>query len=128
MKKAIKKDQNVEKRREGRPSLWVNPEVVKKMVDEYFENEKEPTLAGLAYSLGISRASLYNYAQKDEFIDIIKDARARVMKLYEKRLIYSTTPTGVIFALKNMGWKDRTDMTTNDKDIPAPIYGGKSTV
>jgi len=34
-----------------------------------------------------------------------------------------------IFLLKNNhGMKDRTDITTNDKDIPAPLYGSKSTV
>lgn len=29
--------------------------------------------------------------------------------------------------MKNrFGWKDRQDITTNDKDMPAPIYGGNS--
>lgn len=114
----------------GRPSLWVNPEVLQKLVDSYFETEKQPTLSGLAISLGISRSTLYNYKQKDDFLDIIKKARAKVENAYEKLLIYApSSPTGVIFALKNMGWADsqKIDHSTLGKELPAPIYGGKST-
>ena len=113
----------------GRPSLWVNPEVLSKLVDSYFEQEKQPTLSGLALALDISRSSLYNYGEKDEFLHIIKKARARVEHAYEKLLLYSPSPTGVIFALKNMGWADaqKIDHSTLGKELPTPIYGGKST-
>ena len=112
----------------GRPSLWVNPEVLAQLVDEYFKHEKEPTLAGLACALDISRSSLYNYGEKDGFLDIIKKARRRVEDIYEKRLIYSDKPTGVIFALKNMDWRDsqNIDHTTKGKPMPVPILGGLS--
>lgn len=118
---------NAPKRPEGRPAIWTSPEVLEKLVDQYFEHEKQPTLAGLAVALDISRSTLYNYGAKDEFLDIIKKARERVERIYEGILIYGDKPTGVIFALKNMSWKDRTDVTTDDKPFPSPIYGGKST-
>lgn len=126
---ASKKKKNPkEKNKGGRPPLWQNPTVLKKLVDNFFENEKHPTLAGLAYALGCSRASLYNYEKKDEFLDIIKEARSRVELKYEQRLVYDNNATGVIFALKNMGWADRreTDITSKGKELPAPILGGIS--
>jgi hypothetical protein len=110
----------------GRPAIWTDPKVLEKFISQYFENQKRPTLAGLAVALDIDRQTLYNYAKKDEFFDIIKKARDKVEAIYEEKLVYETNQTGVIFSLKNMGWKDRSDITTNDKDIPSPIYGGKS--
>jgi hypothetical protein len=106
--------------KEGRPALWTDPAVLKKLIDTYFDSETKPTLAGLAVALGTSRSTLYNYAEKDEFLDIIKEARDKVLRIYEERLIYSNLPTGVIFALKNTGWKDRTDtdITSGGKPIP----------
>ena len=104
----------------GRPPLWTDPEVLQKLVDNYFENQEKVTLAGLAEALGIARSTLYDYDKKDEFSYIIKKARQKVEKRYEDYLIYSGTPTGVIFALKNMGWADnaKTDFTSGGKPIP----------
>lgn len=119
--------QSKNKTPEGRPPTWTNPEVLAKLIDQYCKNQTKPTMAGLAEALDVSRATLYNYETKDEFLDTIKKARQRIELIYEDLLLYGGQPTGVIFALKNTGWKDRTDMTTNDKDIPTPIYGGKST-
>ena len=94
----------------GRPLKFTSKEQLQTEVDLYFAQESKPTLAGLALSLGINRQTLYNYAEKDEFLDIIKKARERVEAAYEGRLIYENNPTGVIFALKNMGWKDKTEI------------------
>ena len=115
-----------EKHAGGRPPIWTNPEVVQKMIDEYFKREKMPTMAGLAVSIGVSRATLYNYAEKDEFLDTIKNARERMEEVYEQLLLYGDKPTGVIFALKNTGWTDSQsiDHTTKGKELPTPILGG----
>jgi hypothetical protein len=99
----------------GRPPIWTDPKELQKLVDNYFDNNEKVTLAGLAVDLGVDRQTLYNYEEKDEFFGIIKEARDKVLRVYEERLIYSNLPTGVIFALKNMGWKDRQDFTTGDK-------------
>ncbi len=111
----------------GRPPIWTNAAAVQDIINQYFNHEKRPSMSGLARALGISRSSLYNYAEKDEFLDTIKNARQRIEEIYEDMLLYTSSPTGVIFALKNLGWKDRTDLTTDDKPFPTPIYEGKST-
>jgi len=114
------------KNKVGRPPIWKDPIELKQLVFDYFNEEKKPTLAGLACFLGISRSTLYNYENKDKFLDIIKKARQKVESIYEERLIYSSSPTGVIFALKNMGWTDKWegDITTKGKPLPTPILDG----
>lgn len=101
----------------GRPNTWKDPKFLQKLIDEYFKNNDKPTLAGLAYALGVSRSTLYAYEEKDDFSDIIKKSRQRVEKSYEERLIYGTQPTGVIFALKNMGWKDKVETDINSNSL-----------
>lgn len=100
----------------ARPLKYDTPEKLQTAVDLYFDKEEKPTLAGLAYELGINRQTLYNYENKDQFLDIIKKARERVEASYEGRLIYGSNPTGVIFALKNMGWKDKQEVDNRYPD------------
>ena len=105
--------------RTGRPLIWKDPETLEKFIIDYFDNNEKPTLAGLAYYLDIDRKTLYNYKERDEFFHIIKRAQAKVEATYEERAIYENNPTGVIFALKNMGWSDslKTDHTTAGEKI-----------
>jgi len=111
----------------GRPPIFESPEAMVVKITEYFdsctlkritdeEGEEdvyygEPlTVTGLALYLGFeSRQSLYDYEKKEEFSFIIKKARLTVENGYEKRLA-SRNPTGAIFALKNMGWADRSEI------------------
>ena len=113
----------------GRPPFYETPESMQEGIDEYFvyikgevtkevnENgvmtdkvtrQPEPaTITGLALFLGFNdRQSLYDYQEKPEFTCIVKKARTIVECEYEKRLS-GATPTGSIFALKNMGWNDK---------------------
>lgn len=92
----------------GRP-LKYTPDELQSKVNEYFETEAKPTIAGLAVFLEMDRQTLYNYKERDQFFDILKKAVNKVEAKYEGRLIYENNPTGVIFALKNMGWKDKTE-------------------
>lgn len=94
----------------ARPLIFETPEELQAKVDEYIKKEEKPTLAGLAYHLGINRQTLYNYKERPEFLDIIKKATEYVESQYEQRLIYGNNPTGLIFALKNMGWKDKQEL------------------
>lgn len=124
----MKNGEETPKRPVGRPQVWETPGVLQKLVDNYFDSETKPTLAGLSCALDVSRSTLYNYEHKDEFLHIIKKARQRVERIYEETLMYGDRPTGVIFALKNMGWSDKTDIdhTTKGKELPAPLLGGAS--
>lgn len=127
----------------GRPPLYSSTEDLIAAIEEYFakaegvtaermvtvtdkngdEHEQKElywlekpypiTITGLALALGFeSRQSIYDYEKDGEFSYIIKNARLRVENAYE-RTLYSDKPTGAIFALKNMGWKDnqRTELT-----------------
>ena len=91
----------------GRPMIWKDPIELSNLIADYFNTISKPTLSGLAVFLEIDRQTLYNYKDRDEFFDIIKKATAKVESIYEERAIYENNPTGVIFALKNMGWTDR---------------------
>ena len=93
----------------GRPLKFKTEQELEKAIDEYFEIEDKPTLAGLAVHLGVGRRTLYEYDDRERFSHIIKRARETVEAKYERRLIYENNPTGVIFALKNMSWKDKTE-------------------
>lgn len=105
----------------GRPAKFDNPGTLQKKVDEYFvwaktENNGLKTITGLALFLGFeSRQSIYDYEKDGEFSYIIKNARLRVEEGYEERL-HGQMPTGAIFALKNMGWKDKTETELSGKD------------
>lgn len=83
----------------------------KKEIEEtYWIREPEPaTITGLALYLGYSCLDSMDKAAKRSplFFEIIKRAKLRVANRYERNLS-GTTPTGAIFALKVMGWKDST--------------------
>lgn len=87
---------------------------------EVWDREPERlTVTGMALFLGFSsRQSMYDYAKKDEYSYIVKRAIMVIENGYEI-MLSEGSPTGAIFALKNMGWKDSVavDHTTNGKDI-----------
>ena len=110
----------------GRPKAFKNVGEVEKKINAYFnyceEKEKPYTMSGLAYYLEVSRQTLVNYSNKDEYFDTIKKARDRVqMQLEENALSNKANPTFTIFNLKNnFDWKDKmevekTDMTKVDE-------------
>jgi hypothetical protein len=96
---------------------WKNEETLKKRIEKFFATEEKPTLGGLANYLGITRYTLAAWAKDDEIGQLMKWARAEIEAIYEKRLVYSRNVTGVIFALKNMGWTDRTDFTSDSQKV-----------
>lgn len=69
-----------------------------------------PTLSGLAYYLGFnSRNEFAEYEQSGRYGEVLSRARLRVEAEYEKKLHYQSA-TGAIFALKAMGWNEKTDV------------------
>lgn len=101
----------------GRPPLYDDPQKLSQKVDEYFNIPGQKiTISGLAYHLGFeSRQSFYDYEEKIEFSYVVKKARLRVEMSYEEKLSNSAC-TGPIFALKNMGWKDKTEQDVRYPD------------
>ena len=104
-------------------------EVLIEKIDAFFKSApmEEWTITGLAISLGISTQTLWNYGKSEVYGDIVEGARTKVEHAYELAL-RQNGKAGEIFALKNMGWRDKRDVdhTTNGKDMPAPILGGLS--
>jgi hypothetical protein len=108
----------------GRPPIYPDNQkgfnIVKEKCIEYFEqcneNQEKATITGLALFLGFnSRGTLNDYAKKEVFSDVIKRAMLTVENSYEK-----SGTTFDMFALKNMGWKDKTEVEQTLKDITPP--------
>ena len=110
-----------EKHPGGRPRIYNSPEDMQEKINEYFskcESEDRPkTMQGLANALGMTRQSLVNYGDRNEFFDTIKNARDTVTSEIEEKLLKSGQPTvGCIFWLKNnAGWVDKQEIDVNSQ-------------
>jgi hypothetical protein len=110
----------------GKPPVFSSPEEMQKQIEDYLHNCPDVltivtkdgdkielpklTSSGLAYHIGFaSRQSLYDYAKKDEYSYTIKRAMLFIEKEYEMKL-GTGNAAGIIFALKNFGWKDQTEI------------------
>jgi hypothetical protein len=91
-----------------------------------------PTVEGLALFLEVNDDTIVEWSKTyEEFGELYK----KLMMTQKVQLINNGAYGGkevntamFIFLLKNNhNMKDRTDVTTNDKELPVPIYGGKST-
>lgn len=113
----------------GRPPVFESPEEMQEMISAYFnggmryrkivtgsgDNRRVEwipvvTITGLCLYLGFdSRQSFYDYEKKPEFSYTIKKARMFIESEYEE-ILATTGNAGAIFALKNFGWKDRSEI------------------
>jgi len=117
-----------DKNKVGKPLIFKTPQDLQNAIDIYFDDCKNhtkqvidktgklidlkdpliPCIAGLAYAMGVDRQTVYNYADRDEYFDIIKKARDYIFSLLEEGLTNSTiNPTGKIFLAKNYGYIDK---------------------
>lgn len=90
-------------------------------------NSPEPyTIAGLCLAVGLTRQSIINYGKKEQFYDIIKEAKLRIEYDIERRLNDKDEFTpGLIFNLKNnYNYKDKQEVDHTTKG--QPILGGVS--
>lgn len=99
----------------GRKPIYETPEDLLAKIQEYFTKSYKrgkftPTISGMTFYLGFeSRSSLDDYSKRDEaFSYIIHHAKRFIESCYENQL-YTNASAGAVFALKNMGWKDRTE-------------------
>ena len=123
---AYSKDNNYAKGKtdNGRPPTFKTPKSLELKCLSFFEycidNSVKPTITGLTLYVGFSsRASWDDYKARDGFSYIVKRAKLTVENSYEM-----SATTFDMFALKNMGWKDKTetDLTTGgDKINLTPI-------
>lgn len=110
----------------GRPKKYNSVEEMQQLINDYFnycdENKKPYTVSGLANALDLTRQSLLNYEENDEFFDTIKRAKSKIEQFAEECLFVGSNTAGVIFNLKNnYNWKDKqeieadinTDVTIN---------------
>lgn len=98
----------------GRPPFYTTPEELETMCESYFlecqENKERPTVTGLALFLGYcSKQSIYDNIDKPIFSYPLKKSLLRIENALERKL-ENNSVAGVIFALKNMGWKDKTEV------------------
>ena len=83
---------------------------------EYMDYVSCPTITGLSLFLGFcSRQSMYDYEENPNYTYTIKKARTFIEREYES-MLHNGQCTGAIFALKNMGWNDKTQTELTGKD------------
>ena len=125
--KKNKRKKPTQKNPNGRPLAFKSEEALKKAVKEYFDEcEKHtyqtitkqgdtidvnypqiPTIAGLAYALGVERQTIYNYEKREKFFDTIKKAREYVFSKIEGKLANTNQNAGgIIFLAKNYGYSE----------------------
>lgn len=104
-----KAERLAKKKLEGRPARYPTPEAMQKKGDEYFKNEKKPTVSGLHVHLGLTKQAMNQYEKNDAFLDLIKSWRLRVEAIAERNLLHGDkNAAGSIFWLKNhAGYADR---------------------
>lgn len=97
-----------------KPRKWNSQEELINLINDYLENTnfEEYSITWLALKLWTSRQLLIDYENRDEFKDIIKEAKLIVEHSYEMSL-RKNWRTWDIFALKNFNWKDKTEVDQN---------------
>jgi len=97
----------------GRPNIFKSAKEIEDKVTAYkkelVKTGNFPTMAGLAYSIGIDRKTLWNYSQKDAFFPTIKKYRDWIEQEMEQQLL-KLGHGGVVFLAKNYGYTDRQEI------------------
>lgn len=112
----------------GRPPIFETPKELEEKCVGYLERcikEKEkPTITGLTLYVGFcSRSSWDDYDKKQDFSYIVKRAKMTIENSYEQ-----SGGTFDIFALKNMGWKDKTEVDNTIKIETTTIKWGNGEI
>lgn len=118
----------------GRPSKY-DPKYIAE-VDKYLattgrEQTHLPKIVSFARFIGVHKDSLYEWAGKYKDFS---DSLAKIMEAQEEVLIDDGIYGGKeinstivkLLLQNNHGMKERVDQTTNDKDLPTPIYNGRA--
>ena len=98
-----------------------NKSKMEQLIKKYFkqcDRKHQPyTMSGLAASLGIDRTSLCNYANREEFFESIKNAKAKIQQQMEENMLTGASKsTPSIFSLKNnYDWRDTVQVESTVK-------------
>ena len=131
----------MEKNKVGCPPMYKTPEEMQAVIDKYFEDcegeyirdeegnietdkhghpvktkARPLTITGLALALGFTtRQALLNYEGKEEFVDTVKRAKAKVEQYAEERLFDKDGVNGAKFNLSNnfKGWSEKQQIDSN---------------
>jgi hypothetical protein len=105
----------------GRPRKFTNADDMYKVGMDYInkmsDEGKHLTVTGVAIALDTTRDVLNEYS-KGTYDTDLQDFSTPVKRLkalcehYAEERLFANNPTGAIFALKNYGWKDKTEVTT----------------
>lgn len=98
----------------GRPRIYESVEEIEEVIEQYIAecktNKEKPTITGATLYLGFcDKTTLYDYRDRDGFSHSIKRLLLFVEYGYETSL-QGNNVAGAIFALKNMGWKDKAEL------------------
>ncbi|MBQ8540563.1 MAG: hypothetical protein IJ435_03705 [Clostridia bacterium] len=126
----------------GRPLKYTSKKKLQEAIDDYFEKCKGrnatdvegefirdkyglpiivdafvPTITGLALHLGFkSRQALINYQEREDFADIIREAKMRVEEYAERRLFDRDGVRGAMFTLcNNFGWSEKSSDSSEEE-------------
>lgn len=120
-----------EKNKGGKPLIFKSEQELQKAIDGYFEECKSnlidfitkdgevikinkpliPTIAGLAYALGVDRHTIYNYAEREKYFHTIKRTRDYIVSKIESKLAnVDGNIVGTIFLAKNYGYSDKQEI------------------
>ncbi len=109
----------------GRP-LKYSVDELQKLIQHYFNltDQLEWTVTGLALLVG-SKQTLADYGNRDEYKDMVREAKLKVENAYEISL-RKTGKAGDIFALKNFGWQDKSEVESTHlvAQMPPVKIGG----
>lgn len=94
----------------GKPLKFKTRQELIDVINEYFKKEEfeDYSVTGLALAVG-SKQLIQDYEEREDFGDIIKEAKLIVENSYELDLRKNGGAHN-IFALKNFGWKDKTEV------------------
>lgn len=125
-----------EKNKGGRPLLFASKKDLQAAIDKYLKECQSniidfitkdgdviqinkpliPTIAGLAYALGVDRQTIYNYSYRDEYFDTIKKTREYIISQIESKLAnIDGNIAGTIFLAKNYGYSDKQEFEHSGK-------------
>lgn len=103
----------------GRPLKFKTAKALQQAVNKYFDDcdakDEQYLVTGLAMALDVCLETITNYESRDEFLGIIKKAKARCIdQLWRQAMNGKTNPTMAIFISKvGHGMREKVDIDAN---------------